>query len=65
MSILAIHIHQEMHCFDAGEHLLRLAHLSIILLFGQQTEPHIRSQGLEISTLIGEKYKKNYPPLPL
>jgi len=27
---------------------------------------HVRSQGLKIPTLIGEKYKnKNYPPLPL
>ena len=26
---------------------------------------HVRSQGLEISRLIGEKEKLNYPPLPL
>ena len=51
--------------FELEATLLASEHLLSYYLANKRSL-HIRSQGLKIFTLIGEKYKnKNYPSLPL
>jgi len=51
--------------FELEVTLLASEHLLSYYLANKRSF-HIRSQGLKIFTLIGEKYKnKNYPSLPL
>jgi len=55
-----------MNSFGHLHLVLTLYHHLLSYYLANKRSLHIRSQGLEIPTLIGEKKKKkNYPPLPL